>query len=462
MDDKPALILILPLLYTVFHCLLMLKRNPCFHVAPLLFLSGIYLLATDAPAIELSLRNALELAPTANFQVLLAREAVTAQGQSVRSARSALLPQVQMQASQFRAMAPNTDPLALSFPEIPDRFYVDRFDAVLRTSLSLVNTRSMDDWRISKLTLRATQLQLDNTVQDILQMIANAYFTHWRNQRRLEVIDTTLERDRILLQIATDQKEAGVATALDVTRAEVGLARNELVRLQQETMVMESSLLLKRILNLSLGEPLVLTDSTIGDASQQDIARFNLEAVLAQRADYQQLLSELERQQLAHRATKRERLPDLTLSGQWGYASPTISDDLREQWAIQLGVSMPVFEGFRLDSQQRIAASLIRQKEIQLSDLKSQIEMDYRLVIQQLQSSWEQVSVARRSRNLNEREYDLEKIRFQQGVADNSDVVNAQTRLADSEDALVEAEYQHLLAKIELARVEGHVQTLGR
>jgi len=172
-------------------------------------------------------------------------------------------------------------------------------------------------------------------------------------------------------------------------------------------------------------------------------------------------LSDLEREQVAHRATKQERLPSLTLSGQWGYASRNITDDLREQWAIQLGVTMPLFEGFRLESQQRIAASMIRQKEIQLKDLRSQIEMDYRLVIKQLQSSRQQVEVATRSRNLNEREYDLEKIRFQQGVADNSDVVDAQTRLADAEDALVEAHYQYLLAKIELARIEGTVQAIG-
>ncbi len=402
------------------------------------------------------------MAPEANFQVLLAGEAVTSQIESVRASRSALLPQVQLEVSQSRAMAPNTDPLAELF-NIPTRFYVDRFDSVLRARMSLLSTRSIDDWKLSKINLEATRFQLDNTVQDILQMIANAYFSHLRNQRRLEVIDATLARDHILLQIATDQKEAGVATALDVTRAEVGLARNELARLQQETLVMESAMNLKRILNLPLGDQLRLSDD---DISNQLVIEggitARLDAVLSRRADYQQLLAELNREKLAYSAVNRERYPSLTLGGQWGYASQTWSDNLHEQWAIQLGVSMPVFEGFRIDSDKQLAASAIRQKEIQLADLKTQIEMDYRLVIQQLESSRQQVQVGQRARDLNEREYELEKIRFQQGVADNSDVVDAQAKLADAEDALVDAEYQFVIANIDLARIQGDVQSLIR
>ncbi len=413
-----------------------------------------------ASTIELSLREALEMAPKANFQVLLAGEAVTSQSESVRAARSALMPQMQLEVSQSRAMAPNTDPLAELF-NIPTRFYVDRFDTVLRARMSLLSTRSIDDWKLSKLNLEATRFHLDNTVQDILQMIANAYFFHLRNQRRLEVIDATLKRDLVLLQIATDQKEAGVATALDVTRAEVGLARNELARLQQETLVMESAMNLKRILNLPLGDHLKLSDDEISNPSTPaGTMNGRLDAVLSQRADYQQLLSEFNREKLAYSAAKRERLPSLTLGGQWGYASQTWSDNLHEQWAIQLGVSMPVFEGFRIDSNKQLAASAIRQKEIQLADLKTQIEMDYRLVIQQLESSRQQVEVGERARELNVREFELEKIRFQQGVADNSDVVNAQAKLADAEDALVDAKYQFLIANIELARIEGDVQSL--
>jgi outer membrane protein TolC len=426
--------------------------------------------AEAGDTITLGFKEALALAPEANFQILLAREGVVTQTEVTRSTRSALLPQVRLEANQGRSMVPtHVDP----FTEIigsddrgdpvffPERFFVNRFDAVLRTRMSLLNTRSMDDWKISKLSLRATEWRLQDTTEEILEQIAIAYFNHWRNQRRMEVIDANLERDRVLLQIASDQKDAGVATALDVTRAEVGLAGNELVRLQQETTLLDSALTLKQILNLPLEKDLVVKVAPAFE-DQEAIAfeedRFNL--LLENRPDYQQILTELEREELAVKAARREHLPSVELSGEWGYAAKTISDDMEEQWGIQLGVSMPVFEGYRIDAQKRLTASALRQKQIERDDLESRIEAEYRFRLQQLYSSARQVEVAQRTRDLTEREFALERIRFEEGVADNSNVVIAQSNLADAEDTLVEAEFQYILARINLARVEGDVMQL--
>jgi outer membrane protein TolC len=412
--------------------------------------------------LELDLKSALERAPEANFQILLAQQGVVSQSEATRTARSALLPQVRLEATQARAMSPNVDPFSKAIPDIPNRFFVDRFDAVLRARLSILNTRSLDDWKISRLSLKATEWQLQDVTQDILEQIAVAYLNHWRSQRRMDVIEANLERDRILLQMASDQKEAGVATALDLTRAEVGLAGDELARLQQETAVLESALNLKQVLNLPLGQELRLATQPLfqdGRSFAYDTERFR--QLLERRPDYQKLKTELERESLSLRAARRERLPSLELGGEWGYASESWSDDMEEQWSVQLGFSMPVFEGFRIDAQERLAASTLRQKEIELEELESRIEAAYRLVLQQLESSSKQVEVARRARDLNEREFDLERIRFEEGVADNSNVAIAQTNLADAEDTLVEAEFQYVLARISLARLEGDVMGLA-
>ena len=436
------------------------------HGAFKLSLAGLFawlVLPATASALALSLEEALARAPEANFQILLSEQGLAAQEQNVRLSRSALFPQINLEAAQSRSMSPNVSPVTRSIPGIPKRFFVDRFDAVLRTRLSLYNSRSIDDWRISKLSLQATEWQLENTVQQILQQIALAYFSHWRNGRRLEVIDATLERDRVLLQIAQDQQSAGVATSLDVTRAEVRLASNELARLQQENLVLESELNLKRILNLPLGEPLTLEEIpiTVGERPFTfSEARFT--TVLKNRPDYRQLETEREREELSVNAAWREYLPSLTLSGDWGYAAETWSDSKEEQWSIQLGVSMPVFEGFRIDSQKRLARANLRSREIELEQLTATIEADYRLILQQLQSRLRQVEVAERARDLNIREYELARIRFEEGVADNSDVVDAQAALADAEDALVEAEFELLSAQVNLARTEGDVRQLLR
>jgi outer membrane protein len=416
-----------------------------------------------AASVELDLAGALARAPEANYQILLSREALASQQQASRLTRSGLLPQVRLEASQTRAMSPNVGAFSDAFPQIPKRFYNDRFDAVLRARLALYDSRRLDDWRISRLSLEATRLEVENIAQEILQQIAVTYFSHWRNQRRIDVIDANLERDRMLLRIATDQQEAGVATALDVTRAEVRLATNELARLQQETLLLSSALQLKRVLNIGLGDEIIIRDEPLGlEVVRIEFSPARFAGILNQRADYRQAAAEVEREDLALRASRRERLPSLNLSGEWGYASESWTDDMKEQWAVSLGLSMPVFEGFRIDSQTRIAASALRQRELELKDLAGQIEADYRLALQSLQSGARQVEVARRAVSLNEREFELARIRFEEGVADNSDVVTAQAALAGAEDALVEAEFQYLQARISLARIEGDVRTILR
>jgi outer membrane protein TolC len=440
----------------------MTTRYSSFRILALALFGGC-LMTTQAARMELDLATALERAPEANFQILLSEEAIRAQEESTLIARSGLLPQISLSASQSRAMSPNVDSLSASFPGIPERFFNDRFDGLVRARLQLLDFRTWDNWKISRLSLQAVRFRVESTVQDILQQIAVSYYTHWRNQRRLDVIDANLERDRLLLQIARDQQEAGVATALDVTRAEVSLATNELARLQQETAVMGSALRLKRVLNIPLETELVLADETIEpsvEVTAYSPMRFS--GVLAQRPDYQQLQKELEREELALDASRRDRLPSLSLSGEWGYASQSWTDDMEEQWRISLGLNMPIFEGFRLSAETRQAASNLRSKELELKDLTQQIESDYRFVLQNLESRARQVEVARRAVSLNEREFELARIRFEEGVADNSDVVDAQAALADAEDTLVEAEYQYVQARIELARIEGEVRSILR
>lgn len=432
---------------------------------PVLIAGTLSVLAHAATAqgsrMELSLREALDRAPEANFQLLLSAEALNAQEEATTISRSGLLPQISLNATQSRFMSPNVDAVISSFPGIPDRVIDDRFDGLLRARLSILNFSRWDDWKASKLSLQAVRQQVDNTAQEILQQIAIAYTTHWRNLRRLDVIDANLERDRLLLRIAEDQRDAGVATDLDVTRAEVSLASNELARLQQDTAVLGSALQLKRVLNIPMETEIVLADEPIApSASSAAFSASRLQRVLEQRADYRQLEIERERAEHALASSRRDRLPSVDLSGQWGYAAQSWSDDMKEQWNVSLGVSMPIFEGFRLSSQTRLAASDLRSKELEIRDLAAGIEASYRLTLQDLASRARQVEVARRVVSLNEREFELARIRFEEGVADNSDVVDAQAALADAEDTLVEAEYQYMQTQIQLARIEGDVRSV--
>jgi outer membrane protein TolC len=70
------------------------------------------------------------------------------------------------------------------------------------------------------------------------------------------------------------------------------------------------------------------------------------------------------------------------------------------------------------------------------------------------------VGVAEKTLGLAQEELRLARQRYQQGVADNREVLEAQTRLAEAGDNLVDAVYRYNLSRVELARARGDVRSV--
>jgi outer membrane protein TolC len=120
---------------------------------------------------------------------------------------------------------------------------------------------------------------------------------------------------------------------------------------------------------------------------------------------------------------------------------------------------MPVFD-LRSNADRRIALSRQRAQEARVHALELQITSELRLAVQDAGSRNAQIAVAEKSLGLAREELRLAQQRYQQGVADNREIVEAQNRLAVAEDNLVEAVYQYNLSRVELARAKGDVRAV--
>lgn len=164
---------------------------------------------------------------------------------------------------------------------------------------------------------------------------------------------------------------------------------------------------------------------------------------------------------MAVRTATFERYPTLNLNGNYGQASAKFDDDNKqEQWNATVNISMPFFDGFRTSANRRIALSRQRSQEFRVRSLELQISSEVRLAVQDAGSRNAQIAVAEKSVRLAQEELRLAQQRYQQGVADNREIVEAQNRLAVAEDNLVEAVYQYNLSRVELARAKGNVRTV--
>src|SRR5260370_28932328 len=81
-----------------------------------------------------------------------------------------------------------------------------------------------------------------------------------RADRAVATAQTNVTLAQTLLKLAQDQRDAGIATGVDVTRAQTRLAQEQVRLLRPQTDSEEGRLQLQRIVGLPLGSPLTLTD----------------------------------------------------------------------------------------------------------------------------------------------------------------------------------------------------------
>ncbi len=425
------------------------------HALLCLFVIVLPLAGAAESAPSLSLEQALASVDKVNVTVLLSREAAAQSLELTNQLRAGTLPIVTGSLVQRRSLGVSTAGVAVSGTP------ASRFDAQLAGSYSILDFNRRATLKSSRVGVEVAQANYSAVVQSALTSVAQTYFTHLRNLRRLAVFDASIVRARSLLDLAKNQLAAGVATQIDVTRADSVLALADQARLQQVTVLYQSELLLKRLLDIDAAATVQLADFSVKRRPTTLLAFGDQKTAFDTRADYLAATKSLEQITEDVRAAAYERLPSLSLTGQYGLASANFDEsDKKTTWASGIGLSLPIFDGLRAGADKRVALSRQRAQEARLHSLELQISAELRLALQDAGSRNAQIEVAEKSLRLSQEELRLAQQRYRQGVADNREVVEAQNRLAIADDNLVEAVYQYNLSRVELARARGDVRTV--
>ncbi|HNX04037.1 MAG TPA: TolC family protein [Opitutales bacterium] len=402
---------------------------------------------------QLSLAEVMTLVADHNPGVLAGEEGVLGSEQYVRQARSALLPQVSAQASQGRSRN-----MQDQGGDVLKPWLGNSFSAGFVANLSLIDARNIANYKAAKLEARAARYQQDAFVQDSCARAAQLYFLFQRCQSSLSVVEKSIELDRVLLDRAEQRRAANVATDLDVTRARATLARDRQRLLAAETQLNEARLALLSATGLDLS--LEIAVASVPPPEPVSVAIPDWKSVLHGRPEYKAAGELLERNRVAARAASWQRFPSVAAQGSYGHVSRLVGDDDGgEAWGVSISMSMPLFDSGNIDAQKKQALSLIRQQEHLIRQIEDNIHSSYDLAIDSLSKRWAELPLAQENVHLAELELQYAREQFEAGVSDNSDVIVAQVALSSAGDSLVDAVYRYQLARIDLARVLGEVQS---
>ena len=212
----------------------------------------------------LSFEQAIQLAIENNLSTLLARERRNEARGEKQQSLSALLPQVSGAAYQANTTE-NLVALVFQpglFPGLNATLIgpFRNFDARVRLSQTVFDLSAIQNYRAGRAGVRVAELRESLAREQVVSAAGLIYIEALRAERSVAAAQANVELAQALLKLAEDQRNAGIATGVDVTRAQTRLAEQQLTLAQAQTASEQARLNLQRVVGLPLGSPLSLTD----------------------------------------------------------------------------------------------------------------------------------------------------------------------------------------------------------
>lgn len=349
-------------------------------------------------------------------------------------------------------------PPGYSFSEIVK---VDTTQASINASQVLF---SLPDYEIFRGTTNETRVVDLNRLSDEGELVLQVGITYLQvlaDQANLTNTEAQQRSAKTLFDQATQKHQAGVGTDLDELRGHVEYQQREQDVVAAQAQVEKDTIQLTRILGLPAGQKLELTDS----APFAEVAEMDLEAAkitaFKHRKDYLSLLQQIALTQRELKAVKYQRLPTLAFNGYYGVIGLT-TGSYHGDFSAAGSLSVPIFREAAQRGEQDVVDSQLTALRQQEADLRENIDEQIRASMLDVNAADELVKVSQSSVDLAQQELSDEQQRFTSGVDDNLPVVDAEASLASAQSQLVQSLYQYNVAKLQLARNTGVVESRYR
>lgn len=411
----------------------------------------------------LNLEQAIDLAIQNNVATLLAKERRSEARGFEKESLSGLLPNVSGAAYQA-SITENLAALGLTpgkFPGLSSTFIgpFKNFDARVRLEQTIFSLSAFRNFQAGRAGVRVAELQENLAREQVAMFTGFAYLAVMRSERSVAAAEANIALAQALLKLAQDQRSVGVATGVDVARAETRLAQEQVRLARAQTDAEEARLQLERIVGVPLGSAVTLTDALRYDGETLPAIETAVAAAEDNRAEVRVAEAQITVNDYERRAAQADQLPSLEFLGDYGLSgiTPTKTDLPTRRIAVQLNV--PIFNGGFTRGRIQVTNSQKRQAELQLASIRGQVEEDVRLAFADLRTTTEAVRAADLSLALAAKELDMARDRFRAGVGDNIEVVTAQAALANTRLDQVTALAAYNGARLNLAAALGRAQT---
>jgi outer membrane protein len=319
----------------------------------------------------------------------------------------------------------------------------------------------------------------DQTREQVVQNVSKAYYGALINNDRIGLFESNIARVDSLLKTTNALFENGFAESIDVDRIKVTL-NNLKAELNKFRRLQDLSLqLLKFQMNYPLTQPLRLA----GNISEINVDTELLNEYSANweydaRTDYRLLLANRKLQELNLKNKFAEGLPSLVAFANLGYSTQSqnvsgifktntkISDNGMigpDKWypysSFGVTLNVPLFSGLQRTYRVQQAKIELQKTENNFNALKAGIDLEIEQVAATYLNAAETAESQKENAKLAENIAKVTRIKFEQGVGSNLEVVEAESALREAQVNYYNALYDAIVAKIDLDKAYGKLGT---
>lgn len=429
----------------------------------LLMLAATLAAAADQPTLppQLTLAQALDIALSNSTNIRTAMAQLDQASGRYAQSKSTLLPQLDIRAHQDY-LTVNLAGIGILVPGAPSKLGpFASMDARAFVTQQLFNLSDIRGWQSSRSRQESYRLLVENARELVALRVVAIYLEALKAKASRETLEAERKLADELYRLTRDRVNQGAAAELDANRAMQQV--NSLLQQRQEAeqSYVEAKLSLANLLGAQVTAAFDVSDEAAYGTGTPPERDSSIGTALASRPDYRSAEATVKAAELQIRSIKATRLPTIQLHASDGQSGNTPVHNVNT-YDVGGSIEFPLFTGGRIKGEIMEAQGALREAQTALDASRSQIEADVQAAISGVQQALLEVETSAGNVKLSRQEVDFTRSRFSQGISDNTEVVNAQNRLEQADDAQIRAQYNLGLARANLARATGAAEKTYR
>ena len=338
---------------------------------------------------------------------------------------------------------------------------------VLNISQILYNQTAITALKLARKANETYDLNIRKSKEEVGIQVAKMYALAQTTIEQQKLIESNIDRSERLKKITGVTIEAGTGKQIDMDRVNVNLG-NMYTQLSNSKAAYEQQLnTIKYLLQLPLDTPVELTDTVGTELLSIQPIQLN---DFSSNVNIQLLESQKQINSLNKKYINAGYLPSLSLSGQAAYQgqqnkfSTYFNNGSENKWYsyanFTVTLSIPVFDGFERRSKARQAEMDYRKSELALNDTKESLSMDYRNALNTYQNNKTNVKRQKQNLSLAEKVYQETSLKYKEGVATMSNLLQDETSLSNAQDGYLTALYNFKDSELKIMSLNGEINSL--